>query len=367
MDADSFLDAACGLLAIPSTADRPDQLIKALDYVIEFVGPGVTVERFESGGKPSALIYPGPARPHFRLMLNAHVDVVPAPRRLFVPRKDGDRLYARGAHDMKVSGLVLARVFRELALRVPYAMGLQLVTDEEVGGRNGTKYQLDHGVTAEFVVIGEQSGLDIVTDSKGIAAVTLRAEGTSGHSAYPWNGDNALVKLLVSIGNMLQAYPVPPREEWRTTVGVTRIETPNQTRNQIPDRAQAWLDIRFPPEDENLNGRTLAEVTSFLAGFCEPRVVPVVESSEPAHHADHGRPEVIKLTEAVRAQGYRGDLRRRHGSADARFYFQAGVDAVIFGIGGDGLHGDDEFADITTIEPYYRALLEFAGAGGAQG
>jgi len=46
--------------------------------MIDFVGPGFTVEHFESGGNASVLIYPGPRRRHFRIMLNAHVDVIPA-------------------------------------------------------------------------------------------------------------------------------------------------------------------------------------------------------------------------------------------------------------------------------------------------
>ena len=33
----------------------------------------------------------------------------------------------------------------------------------------------------------------------------------------------------------------------------------------------------------------------------------------------------------------------------------SGADAVAFG----GPHGPDEYADITTIEPYYQALTEF--------
>lgn len=52
---DAFLDAATDLLAIPSTADRPEELRRVLDLVVDFAGPGFTVERFESAGKPSAL------------------------------------------------------------------------------------------------------------------------------------------------------------------------------------------------------------------------------------------------------------------------------------------------------------------------
>ena len=52
---------------------------------------------------------------------------------------------------------------------------------------------------------------------------------------------------------------------------------------------------------------------------------------------------------------------RKHGAADARFYYQRGTDAVMFGIGGDDLHGPDEYADLTTIIPYYQALKDFLG------
>ena len=83
LDLDWFLDAADGLLAIPSTADRRPELHRALEYVLDFVGPGFTVQRFESGGKPSALVYAGGRGQRwdetFRVILNGHLDVVPAP------------------------------------------------------------------------------------------------------------------------------------------------------------------------------------------------------------------------------------------------------------------------------------------------
>jgi len=96
MDIERFLAAACELLAVRSTADRPADLRRALGLVVDFAGTGLTVERFESGGKPSVLLYRG-ARRRFQIILNAHLDVVPAPPAQFRPRLEGDRLYARGA------------------------------------------------------------------------------------------------------------------------------------------------------------------------------------------------------------------------------------------------------------------------------
>jgi succinyl-diaminopimelate desuccinylase len=354
-----FLPLAEELLAVRSTADRPDDLHRALDLVLDVVGPGFTVERFESNGKPSALVHAGPARPHFRVILNGHLDVVPGTDDQFRPRRDGDRLIARGAQDMKLSALVQAQVFRDTAATSPFPIALQLVTDEEVGGRDGTLHQLDQGVTGSFVVIGEHSGLRVVAESKGIAGVRLHATGRGAHSAYQWLGDNALLTLTRAVDAVLATYPVATAEAWRTTVNVARITTTNEAHNQIPADATAWLDVRFPPEDADFTGRTTAQVAAHFTSLCPPGVTATVDHVEPPHRADPESPEVRALRQAARDQGFSGDLLRKHGAADSRFYFQRGVDAVIFGIGGDGQHGPDEYADLTTVEPYRRALLGF--------
>jgi succinyl-diaminopimelate desuccinylase len=360
MDTEAFLAAACELLAVPSVSDRPGELERALEFVLSFTGPGFTAERFESGGKPSALVYRGSPRPgRFRVVLNAHLDVVPAEPGQFRPRRDGGRLYARGAQDMKVTGLIQAQVFRELAAALPYPLALQLVTDEETGGRDGTRHQVEQGVTSEFVIIGETSGLRIVTESKGILRVTLHAEGRGAHGAYPWLGDNALLKLNRTVDRLLAAYPVPDAEAWRTTVSLASVSTPNQARNQVPAQAQAWLDIRFPAGDPDLHGADPGQIAGYLQGFCEPGVTAVLETADQPHRADLASPDIAALARAARAQGYSGEFLRKHGSGDSRFYGERGVNSVAFGTGGGGQHGEDEYADITTIEPYYQALRAF--------
>ena len=363
MDLTSFLAAAVDLLAMPSTADRPEHLERAVEYVVDFVGPGFSVERFESNDKPSALMYAdryrGATRPEFRVILNGHLDVVPAEPGQFRPRRDGDRLYARGAQDMKVSALVQAQVFRELAARLPYPLALQLVADEEVGGRDGTLHQIQQGVTGTFVVIGEHSGLDVVADSKGLVHAKLRASGRSSHGAYPWLGDNALLKLMNSVTRLLATYPVTSTEVWRTTVNLARVYTPNDAFNQVPADAEAWLDIRFPADDADLNGRTNAEITEYLLSFCEPGVTVVIDQVDPPQQTDHDRLEVRELRLAAQGQGYPASFLYKHGASDGGFYSGRGIAAVAFGVGGGGQHGPDEYVDIATIVPYHRALTEF--------
>jgi succinyl-diaminopimelate desuccinylase len=254
---------------------------------------------------------------------------------------------------MKVAALVMADVFREVAADLAYPMGLQLVTDEEVGGYDGTDHQLGRGVRAGFVVIGEHSGLRVVHESKGIAQVRLLATGTAAHAAYPWLGTNALTVLTGAIDRVLDRYPVPVAEAWATTVNVARIETGNRAFNQVPADATAWLDIRFPSADGDFTGRSKDEVAAHLSELAG--VAVQVDSLGAPHHADPGRAEV----ELLRTTG-NPELLRKHGSADGRFYSARGMDAVIFGPGGDGQHGPGEYLDVRTIEPYRAALIALA-------
>jgi succinyl-diaminopimelate desuccinylase len=345
------------LIGIRSTADRPDELRRALDMVLGLVGSGFQVRRFESRGKPSAFVTPDGREP--RVILNAHLDVVPGEPWQFTARLDGDRLYGRGAHDMKAAALVMARVFREVAGELPYGLGLQLVTDEEVGGFDGTGHQVAQGVRAGFVVIGEQSGLRVVTESKGLVRARLSATGRTAHAAYPWLGTNALLTVTAAVTRLLDRYPVPATEQWVTTVNVARIETPNQAANVVPAVASALLDIRFPPSDPDLAGRGPDEVAAHLRAVAGGDVGVVVETAGAPHHADPDSAEVRLLQAAARDAGFDGSLLRKHGAADGRFYSAEGVDAVIFGPGGDGQHGPEEYVDLRTLGPYRRVLLGF--------
>ena len=97
--------------------------------------------------------------------------------------------------DMKANVACLMTVFKDVADKVNYPLGLQLVTDEEIGGFHGTKYQIEKGVRAEFVVVGESTDLNIKNRAKGILWAKISAKGKTAHGAYPWRGENAIWKM----------------------------------------------------------------------------------------------------------------------------------------------------------------------------
>lgn len=52
-------------------------------------------------------------------------------------------------------------------------VGLQLVTNEGIRGFSGTKYQIESGVRADFVIAGEPTNFDIAHEAKGILQVNF--------------------------------------------------------------------------------------------------------------------------------------------------------------------------------------------------
>ena len=65
---------------------------------------GFTVEKFEKNGFPSLLAYTTNKRPQeFKIILNAHLDVVPAQDTQYNPQIKGTKMYGRGTMDMKAA------------------------------------------------------------------------------------------------------------------------------------------------------------------------------------------------------------------------------------------------------------------------
>src|SRR5206468_3658706 len=137
---DELIQLTNQLIAIPSTAEQPEQLQAVIDYAERYAQaiPGVHIQRFEWAGKPSLMATlrdtKSPA-----VMLNAHLDVVPARPEQFQPEVRDGRIYGRASQDMKGSGAVLLRLMKDLAaLPEPPDVGFMFVSDEEIGGENGS-------------------------------------------------------------------------------------------------------------------------------------------------------------------------------------------------------------------------------------
>jgi len=140
-----------------------------------------------------------------RLVLVGHVDVVPIgdpatwSHDPWAAERDGDRLYGRGAVDMKggvasilgaLHALTTAGLDRRLGGEVLFAS----VPSEEDGGQ-GMLAAIRAGVTGEAAVITEPTGLDIVIAHAGAITFRLTVPGRAAHASVRREGVSALDNL----------------------------------------------------------------------------------------------------------------------------------------------------------------------------
>ncbi len=313
-----------------------------------------SIERFERNGVKSALVYNTKKRPKkFAVILNGHLDIIPGKDGQYIPRVRGNRLYGVGVMDMKANVACLMKAFTDVAAMVGYPLALQLTTDEEVGGFDGTKYQIEKGVRADFVLAGEPTNFDIVNEAKGILWLAISARGKTAHGAYPWRGENAIWKMNAFLNALKKRYPIPSTQHWVTTINLSSIETNNRTYNKIPDDCVAGLDIRFVPRDAKT---ILQNVRRVLPRGCTVEVL--------AHEPALCTPKTnlyVRALRAVTADIVKKPvvLRGANGSSDARHFMRFGGAGVEFGPIGDGIGSDHEWVSIPSLEKYAQVLKRF--------
>ena len=137
------------------------------------------------------------------LILNGHIDVVsPEPVSAWnynpwQPTILGDRMYGRGAHDMKSGdaiNLMLPRLLRDLGIQLGGDLIVQSVIEEECTGNGALdaarRYQ------ADACVVTEPTGGQFTHAHVGVLWFRIGITGESAHAAVAWKGVNAITKSI---------------------------------------------------------------------------------------------------------------------------------------------------------------------------
>ena len=139
------------------------------------------------------------------LVLSGHTDVVPIDGQdwtsePFTATIRGDKLYGRGACDMK-GFIACALTLLPQAVKLSNAgqlrrpLHLALSFDEEVGCLGAPLLLADlkaRGITPDYCIVGEPTNMAMVVAHKGIAVYRCRVHGKSAHSSLTAQGVNAI-------------------------------------------------------------------------------------------------------------------------------------------------------------------------------
>lgn len=293
----------------------------------------------------------GERRPHVALV--GHLDTVrtengPA-------RRDGARIYGAGAADMK-AGLAVMIVIAELAAQlVTCDLTLVFYAREEgpyVENELGPVLEQDADLrTVDLAVCLEPSDNRLQLGCCGSLHATVTYSGKTGHSARPWEGENAITKSAALLQRLAAQPPIEHTIEgyvYRTVTTVT-LANGGRGRNVVPDVFTLNLNHRFAPTTSLEQAQ--ADVLALVGEGASVAFTDLAPAAMPT--ANH--PLVQKLI----AVGVHG-IEPKQAWTDVARFSALGIPAVNFGPGENAqAHQKNESTDCALVFQSYRILVEW--------
>jgi succinyl-diaminopimelate desuccinylase len=291
------------------------------------------------------------------IVLHGHLDVVPARAEQFTPRVEGDRLFGRGAYDMKGGLAAMMCALHDLSAEDRVRVHFVCVSDEESEEieQRGSDYLVEQGYVGDFAITGEPTDMHIGIQAKGVLAMRIEVTGLAAHGSTPWVGDNAVLKA-VDVFRQIEVLPFARESSDlfdRPSINLGRI-VGGDAMNKVPDLCVIDVDVRYLP------GQDANEIRAAVDALPDATVVKVFHRRPAIVERDD--PFVQTLGEAIsRVAPPTADRLGvgRDGASDAISFLEAGVPAVECGPVGGGHHGPDEWVSVRSLGDYRKTLVEF--------
>ena len=308
--------------------------------------------------------------PGHHLVLNGHIDVFPASESETWTHgpwsgaiADG-AVWGRGASDMKcgTSASILAFIYlSRLSSYWPGKLVLTVVSDEETGGRWGTRYLLENHANdcaGDCVLNAEPSGLSSIRFAeKGTLRLIFKVRTPGAHGAYPHHSANAnriAAGLIIDL-DQLNDIPVtmPPdmakllrRPEVRAcmdnvmgsgaadvaarvTVNIGVVQGGLKV-NMLPGDCHVEADIRLPFGVDR--GNVLERIEAILRNYPEVTLVVQEAASNPASASNPAHPMLNILKQVImEISDYRPEAITGIGGTDCKFFRYKDIPAFVYG------------------------------------
>jgi acetylornithine deacetylase len=306
---------------------------------------GLAVEVLEgTPGRPSVIVRTTHGGPGRRLMLCGHLDTVG-----FGDSKesyiDGDRLYGRGAYDMKAglaAALIACRDANVDALAGEVVVAC--VADEEYASL-GVQEVLTV-LSADAAIVCEPTESTVAVAHKGFVWTEIEVVGRAAHGSRPHLGVDAIMRtgpVLVALDRLNEALRGHQHQRLGPGTLHASLITGGREESTVPDRCVLTVERRTLP------GETVADVerdVAELLASCraeDPALVAdsrTTMSREPFETADDS------AIVAVLAEVSGAEIAGVSYWADSAFISAAGIPTVLFGPAGDGAHAAVEWVSI---------------------
>ncbi len=320
------------------------------------------------------------------LIFNGHIDVVPTGAEVlwngspFSGRVEGDRVYGRGASDMKagiVAYTMAYKALKSVGLEPASPVYFQSVIEEECTG-NGALACLVAGYRADAAVIPEPiSENGIMTCQMGVLWLAIEVLGKPVHASVAQTGVGAIDFTTYLFGELkkLEDKWNAPNARYRSyahhdhpvNFNLGKING-GEWASSVPSACRADVRIGFYPDMKV--AKVKAEVEAVLAAAYEAHPAHAALSYKIIYegfqadgcHVPDDAPIVVAIAKAhLDIVGAQATTTSFTGTTDAKFFNLYGeTPAICYGpSGGANIHGIDEWASIDSLMQTVVVLAVF--------
>ena len=353
--------------------------------------PGYSPVEWSYAGRPNVAAIWRSSGSGRSLVLNGHVDVVPATPEhhwTFDPwggEVEGGKMYGRGAADMKgglAAMIYAAGAIMESGVELAGDLVLQTVIEEECTG-NGTLAALARGYGADAAIIPEPFGRRLLEAQVGVMWARVTVKGKGAHAERASDSTNAVLAALP----LVEAVKELEAEVNDTSMRPPLFESIEHPLNynlgvirggdwasSVPEECVFEVRISCYP------GQSLEDVQARFTDrlLAAAKTDPWLSDNPPdisfyAFQAegcvvDRGEPVVTSLVRRHREfTGKEPEFFSFTGTTDARFFdLYYGIPVTCYGPAGANLHAPDEWVDLESVREVTKVLaltiIDWCGA-----
>ena len=302
------------------------------------------------------------------ICFSGHLDTVPLGAESwrkdpFEGEVDGNRIYGRGASDMKsgIAAMVCAALRIQKVFQEKAGITCIFTAGEETGSQGASYLARLSQVLGQCgaLVVGEPTSNYPLVGHKGSLWLEIEATGITAHGSMPEQGDNAIYKAA-EIVRKLQEFDLNVARHpflGKPTLNVGTIAG-GLNINSVPDRAVVGVDIRTVP---SLPNNAVHEKMKAYLGE-DVKITPIVDMvSVTTDPENEWIQAVFDISESF--------LGKRPEPRGVAYFTDASIltpafdmpPTVIMGPGEPEMaHKTDEFCRVSKIEDATRAYFEIA-------
>ncbi len=389
MALDYELELLGDLVALDTDATKKTNYIECANIISQRMRElGMRIEVLD----PKDLVGDGLSRPNVigtldmgadeTIGLVTHYDVVPPgegwtkpPFKLTI---EGGKAFGRGVADDKSSIAAALGALKKVGKYARLNVKLIASPEEEIGGRWGIGYVMDHYKTRfDMGVVIDSMPNFVSIGASGVAWGEVRVFGKQGHAGYSHLADNAIPKLMRLIDEFgafarrrenkfstIDAPPGSPKKKVWGRLTFTMLGG-GEKDNIVPGEAWARFDMRIIPEESSREA--VGEMEQFFGEAKRKLGIEAKLTFNEIHEAyltQPSSPVVRRFSDATAAVfGSPLPIAASLGGDDGNFLSAKGIPVISFGAIAEDchFHGVDEFVRLTDLENVRDVLVKLIG------